>query len=298
MAMYSAKTLPVDRVLNARIDAGNLPDIFSSTVPTKRDFEDSIRLFDERMPDYRGMLTAEYFGGEIDTLYDPIEDGDWRWLVRTRLYRNTSTKVTVRDNEWVEIRDGFTDALHGDVARLADRLFDRDISLGQWLRQMAKLIKQAHCGAWLLGCGGWNGLTSLAVSDIDRQLRNLYSFLHSYAQEVREGSLEERQLRRAITYRGLVNKGVMFIESMTVSAERGRTMGYGFHPDTLPNYPGDGTTECLTNCRCHWRFRFFTPEPGYYHAFWTLLRNRPDGRNCLTCLRYAVTYNPYSVARF
>lgn len=294
------QTPVIDQVFRPDLSGdGTLPDIAGEVTPTQSDFERALFLWDMRMPAYEDLLVASV-SPTVMPLYSPIARGFWRWVSASRVYRQRRPNKTLNDRQWWDIRDAFTDAVHADAIDLVDKLFFREFSLSQWLVQFADLLKRVHCAAWLLGCGGWNALQSSHLVTIANALRVQFDFLRSLAQEILDRGLDATSRQVGfVTYRGLVNRGVMFIESLTATGERARATTYGIIAEQLPNYPADGTTQCLMRCRCHWRF--VTPRgagDSYFHAYWRLRGGRPDGRNCITCLQYAAAYNPYTVVRF
>ena len=292
-----------DRNFTPRLAQGDLPDLFDYSVVSEGDFQRAGGVWDGQMDDYKGLLFSEFVSDRVG-LYSTIEDGAWRWLERSHRYRNRKTGETVNDPKWVELRDRFTDRQHSPVILVTDEMMDRGITLHEWLRRMAVIIRDTHLAMYMLGAGGYNAIDQTAVITLESTLREQLDYLRSFAGEIlRQNRGRVRQhislytpnvLRRA----GVINRSVLYIESATASAERGRATTYGRLPDELPHYPGDGSTICLTRCRCHWRFNV-NPSGGggsVIHAFWRL-RAR-DGRNCQTCLTYARLYNPFRLQTF
>lgn len=284
------------RNFTPRLGTGDFSSIATYADVSQADFQDATALWDTHMLDYPLLLFAQ-LRGERDSAFAPRVDGDWIWINSSRRYRNRETGERIASRKYLDLRDDFTDSLYPDVERLATDLAERKITLHQWLRRFAKLIQSAHLAAWMFGGGGFNTVSTSDISVLNRTLREQYSFLTSFAEEIKRNNTNQRQ-NRIITERGLYRRGIMYIESITASAERARTVTYGFHPDILPNYPADGTTLCLMRCRCHWQFVFLRGQDSFYHAYWRLRGGRPDGRNCETCLQYAQQYDPYTVIRF
>ena len=284
-----------DTDFRPKLGSGELPDLQEYAALLPKDFQNAAELWEQTIPDYRDVLYSTVIG-DRESLFDPIERGDWRILLRSQRYRNTKTREVIRQRKYLELRDLFTDRMHPHIESLADRLIDRDITLHRWVREMAQLGRSAHLAGYMFGAGGYNTITHSDVVDLEGILRTSFGFLLKLANNVKDGNTTRQDpTTPVVTRRGLVNRGVMWIESITRSFERARTVMYGFHPDILPNYPGDGTTECLSRCRCHWLFRFPQGQDSYYHAYWIA---RLDGRTCLTCVRYSRIYNPYTVVRF
>ena len=295
--------MPQSKDFTPRLGQGELPDLAEYLLLEADDFQQGCALWDARMPsEYENLLYARVVG-ERDHLFDPVERGDWRFLSSVQRFRNSETGLSINAPKFVKVRDDFTDALHPDAESVCNEMINREITLHAWVERMGRLIQQAHLSLYMLGSGGYNTVDSVGVEVLQRTLDNQFGLLRNYAQRIlhRNVSPEEQRdfIERArILSRGVINRGVMFIEAATQSGERGRMVSYGFHPDILPHYPGDGSTECLWRCRCHWRLRFIKGQDSYYHAYWRLKGNRPDGRNCQSCLQRSQQYNPYTVIRF
>ena len=292
-----------DRNFTPRLGQGDLPDLFDYAVVSQGDFERAVSVWDGQMDDYKGLLLSEYVGERVG-LYTAINNGVWRWLERSHRYRNRQTGEVVNDAKWVELRDAFTDAMHTPVILVTDEMMDREITLHEWLRRMAVMIRDTHLAMYMLGAGGYNAIDQTAVITLESTLREQFDHLRDFGQEImRRNRGRVRQhislyTTESMKRRGVINRSVLYIESATASAERGRTTTYGRLPGELPHYPGDGSTICRTRCRCHWRFNVNVPGGGgsVIHAFWRL-RAR-DRRNCQTCLTYAQLYNPFRLLTF
>ena len=59
----------------------------------------------------------------------------------------------------------------------------------------------------------------------------------------------------------------------------------------LPAYPGDGTTLCMTRCRCEWVWTMEDYENGDFDVVWS---KKPE-ENCSTCLERAQLWNPLQI---
>lgn len=296
--------MKLERNFTPRLSAGELPDLMNFAVLLQADFLSAVELWDARMSGYQGLLAADLIG-ETDALYDAIEAADWRYLQNVQRYRNRRTQETINDRKWVNLRDAFTDAMYPDVERICNEMFRREITLHEWLRRMAKTIQQTHTALWMFGSGGYNTLTANVVNDLELTLREQFDYLKAFANEMIVSNRPDRQEEptnvalytpRTLMRQGVINRSTLYIESATKSAEQGRATSYGVLTNALPAYPADGSTECLMRCRCHWRFKTNTGDASYYHAFWRL--RALDGKNCQTCLRYAIGFNPFVLWRF
>lgn len=291
------------RDFTPRLGQGDLPDLSEYAVVSDTQFQRAMDLWDAQMPGYENLLSCN-FTADREGIYTPIVEGDWRWLERSHRYRNRKTGEVINDGKWVDIRDAFTDAMHHPARRLTEQMLDRDINLHEWMRQMAAMIRDTHLAMFMLGCGGYNGISQDGVISLETTLREQFSYLSDFGDEIVHGN--RGRLRQhvslytpiALRRRGVLNRSTLYIESSTSSAERGRVTTYGRLIGDLPAYPGDGSMVCRTNCRCHWRFNLSPPGGGgsVIHAFWRLIRR--DRHNCVTCIQYSVQWNPYRLQTF
>ena len=60
-----------------------------------------------------------------------------------------------------------------------------------------------------------------------------------FAEEIAAGQMSVAQVNR---------RALMYVDAATQSYEQGQAAQVGV---TMPAYPGDGTSECLTNCKRH-----------------------------------------------
>ena len=296
-----------DRNFTPRLSKGDLPNLADSTTLTRMDFQRACELWSAKLSDYDGMLFSKVVEPIHSALFAPIEDDNWRWLARSQRYRNGQTKTIVNDTGFVVLRDDFTDKMYPDVTDTCNALFEREITVHSWLRQMSGLVKQSHLAMWLLGSGGYNTVTQGMIEQLEQTLREQYGYLTDFANEIITKNRSDSQRVHDSTHvslytpiplrrQGVINRATLYIEAITQSAERGRATSYGVLTNELPNYPGDGSTICLTRCRCHWRFNTSTGDDSFYHAFWKLKRR--DLKNCVTCLQFAAAYNPFVLWRF
>ena len=292
-----------DRNFTPRLGQGELPDLSGYAVISERDFQRAMDLWDMQMSGYENLLSCELIA-DREGLYTPIVEGDWRWMERSHRYRNGKTREVINDGKWVEIRDAFTDAMHGPAIRLTEQMTDREITLHEWMRQMAGTIRDTHLAMFMLGCGGYNGISQDGVIAVESTLREQFDYLRGFGNEIMQNNRGDVRQHvslytpRALRRRGVINRSTLYIESSTQSAERGRTTTYGRLIGELPAYPGDGSMVCQMRCRCHWRFNRNPPGGGgsVIHAFWRLIRR--DLRNCVTCLQYAAQWNPFRLLAF
>lgn len=200
----------------------------------------------------------------------------WIWSVAARRYRNPLTGRFIGQTEMLALRDTYTAAQQTNAAGLAQRLIQGDISLGDWQRLMRADVKDSFISQYVLGHGGRGSMTQADWGRLGAMIKEQYRYLDGFAAAIGDGQLTEAQIAaRAQMYHG----------SSTQAFERGSVLSMGA-PD-LPAYPGDGSTQCLSNCRCHWDVRK-TVEG--WDAYWIL---DSGAENCPDCLERAATWTPW-----
>jgi hypothetical protein len=173
------------------------------------------------------------------------------------------------------------EALKAAIAALFIILLYEGITyLETWQAEMHALLARYHIASYMLGIG----TPELSVYDWE-QIENYYQtqtqFLDAFALEIfTAGIILAAWQARALMYAGAI----------TAPYWKGNTKGLN-----LPNYPGDGSSECKSHDRCMWEIKTLNETNGDYDAFWVLEGATPDGRNCQTCLDRARTWNPLQI---
>jgi hypothetical protein len=103
--------------------------------------------------------------------------------------------------------------------------------------EMRRAIATAHTAAYYAGLKERTGVMPKGLSKVERaELKSRVAEQLRYYDRFREASpdmSDEAVLARAQMYVGAI-----------------RSTYYGAHYPGLSSYPGDGSTKCLTNCKC------------------------------------------------
>ena len=223
--------------------------------------------------EYADLLQAQVTDVQASDVIDSLES-DWEWSLADETY--TKGETSIDKDKQIQLRDAFTDAVKPYLAAIADGLEDGRKSVQQWVLEMRTAVRDTHVVQFLFGKGGANTLYENDLTALGGLVLTQYGFLQAFAEVVRSGLQTLRQIRARARNYG---------ESSTRPYSEGRARSFGF---TLPNYPADGTMECLIRCRCHWRIE--KENETTYNCYWTL---DPLAQHCQTCLRYSRDYNPY-----
>jgi len=201
----------------------------------------------------------------------PEPSSPYIWLPDLQRYRDTATGRFASSNE---VRDWGQTSMNdsADHARgMAGALAERDISLGQWERNMREQIKEEYIKQYLLGRGGRDLMTAEDWGSVGGMCADQYRYLDGFAAEIAAGNLSEKQIAaRSEMYlrssreaferaRGRAQPDVTEIQWNLTAAEHCEDcIGYadmGWQPIADDPYegnlPGSGGTRCLTNCACY-----------------------------------------------
>lgn len=144
---------------------------------------------------------------------------------------------------------------------------------------MREALRDTYSAAYMAGRGGRNAMTPSDWGKLGAMLKEQYKFLNDFAAEVAAGQLSEQQIAA---------RAALYFNSATQATERGRSAARGL---TLPAYPGDGSTECRSNCKCRLDIEETSTE---WRVYWRL---GAAEKHCTTCPERAATWAPLVVPK-
>lgn len=256
-----------------------VPTVSEISDLTESRVETVIALWNECLPDYEGLLNASVVNAPSDasSAFPGItETSDWEWDVETGEYTNTDTEDVLDDDSLWALRDDYTDCMIELASEIGDRLTAKEITLAAFNREMDDLLLNLHAGGYLLGRGGVHAIQSGDSDTVTDTVNDQLTFWQKFLTAIAGGLL---------TVNVILDRLKQYIESVTQSYEKGRAANFGLQ---LPAYPGDGSTICLSRCRCHWRIE---QTDTHWECYWVI--KGPDGRNCQTCLDRYGDWNPW-----
>ncbi|MGE3267180.1 MAG: hypothetical protein AB7P40_00435 [Chloroflexota bacterium] len=207
-----------------------------------------------------------------------MADSPWQYSRAARRFRDTRSGRFLAFSKAVDLRDGFQERRQADVAALTRRLANEDISVQQWEAEMTQAVRETFSAQYALGRGGLNAMTAadwLAADDLVQAQRQ---YLRGFAQDIAAGKLSAAQITaRAKLYYG----------ASTAAYERGRAAAWGVRP---PHVPGDGSTPCLSQCKC---YLTYVDKPDEVHVTW----HRTASESCSVCKSRARTWRPLVIAK-
>lgn len=159
-----------------------------------------------------------------------------------------------------------TDALEADQSRADD-----------WYDEIARQLRRYSLAGFLGGYGG-QSIPRTADSKIAADVKTQLDFLQAFKVEIQDAA--EWQA-------GWNARAEMYARSIQVPYWRGRTKML-----PLPAMPGDGTSQCLTNCRCAWNVVPVDEVAGDYDAYWVYGATE---RHCQICREREGQWSPVQI---
>ena len=189
-------------------------------------------------------------------------------------YRDTETGRYVNRSDALAYVERSFDASRGVVNNYAAAVIGGQISPADWRNQMREEIKGEYIRQYLLGRGGRGSMTDEDWGSTGGMISEQFKWLDSFADEVAAGDMSEAQI--AARARMYVNSAREAYERGHYRAVRGTKdeahwdidtgkencddciaqSDRGWIPiDQIDIYPGQGQTQCKTNCGCSFSYR-------------------------------------------
>lgn len=183
------------------------------------------------------------------------------------------------------------DAFKRDARALTARLAAGDIAIDAWQTEARTLIRRAYVTQTAIGKGGWSNVTRSDWGRVGAMLSSRtggqYGFLDQFARDIVAAEAAGNPISEAKIGARLE----MYGDSSRQSLAAADAVYRGILPSELPALPGDGTTLCLSKCKCNWTF-----EPvgeGMAAAYWEL----GIADHCQTCVWRAENWAPWGVVQ-
>lgn len=209
----------------------------------------------------------------------------YRWDVGAKRYRDTDTGRFLSREKALEYVDGALQAGRTATGTLANLVAEGTISAADWRDKMRQEIKDEYIRQYLSARGGLSQMTQADWGSIGGMLTEQYKYLDKFYGEVAAGNLTKGQIAA---------RAGMYINSAREANERAHGRSQGLPDGSLPAYPADGSSECLTNDRCRWEIETVLADDksvSHWNAHWRLSASE----HCPTCLDRAAAWNPYVV---
>lgn len=161
------------------------------------------------------------------------------------------------------------------VTELNAQLKQGRIGTAEWMRRMMGEVRDLHTTAYAIGYSGrWEEIESRDWGAVGNVVQRQYRFLRSWRQEIEREGIDDVSLAR------LNDRAQKYGAASRESFEKGYGAEVGLPPNVLPAVPGDGSTICLTRCRCRWAINILDKQNQDFDCTWTL----GVAEHCETCI--------------
>lgn len=168
-----------------------------------------------------------------------------------------------------------------EVEALTAALEAKRITPRRWRDRMAALLARYHYAAIAAGMRQ-TAVPPEGVALLVRGVANQYSYLNNFYTEVAAAEAFKAAWRA---------RAQMYVQSAGASFHEGDVYRQAGRFLPLPAMPKDGTTQCITNCKCSWVITVLDKEAGDFDATWTL----GIADHCQTCTERAKQWSPLRI---
>jgi hypothetical protein len=184
---------------------------------------------------------------------------------RAQRWRDSASGKFLSNDSVFEEMFRHSDATHSTLEALTRQLYAGDISLSQWQIAVASELKDAHLAQSMFAVGGRVNMGFAEFGRVGQTLREQYGFLSQFADDIAAGKVSEAMALSRINMYG--NAATQSYWSEYAKASTGLidwrlgvaehcgdcvsiANGSPYTEASLPAYPCDGSTKCLSNCKC------------------------------------------------
>jgi hypothetical protein len=205
--------------------------------------------------------------------------GPWTWDDRSKRYRDAATGRFITHGRAITLRDFYIEAKKSDMDRLSRRLLGHDIDLQQWTLEMRRQVKDTYLNEYMLARGGRNNMTQRDYGRLGGLLKRQYEYIQNFARDIDAGKASGGQIR---------TRARMYVNGATQAFERAKAESQGL--PRLPQYPGDGQTQCRSNCQCGLHYE---EQEDHWRVFWRL----GVAEHCPDCVTLSEEWKPLTVPK-
>jgi len=210
----------------------------------------------------------------------------WVWDRRVNQYRNTETGRFLSRADADRMAEGSIDASVEIVQGWGDQVDDGTLSAARFRRNMRDEIKSEYIRQYIAARGGREMMTPADWGSVGGSIAEQFRWLDRFVAQIEAGEVTGGQIRM---------RAAMYVRSSNEARSRAYARSVGLGPE-LPAYPGDGTSDCLTNCNCSWDIIPVYNAEGdqviYWECYWRLGGSE---EHCATCLQRAGDWSPLRV---
>lgn len=162
-----------------------------------------------------------------------------------------------------------------EAARLTSLLKTGVMAPVEFNIRMREELKDLYITAYVIGKGAdYEAMQAADWGRIGNMLRNQYGYLRKWLVTLNDKSVLENTSSAQI-----IDRLQKYAASASQAMHAGSNAELGIDPSILPAQPGDGTTDCMTRCKCRWAIRILSKARGDFNATWRL----GIAEHCRTC---------------
>lgn len=189
-------------------------------------------------------LTLEQEVYRRDAIY---RQPDWSYDATLGRYRNAVTGRFLSQRDALQLTSKAVAAGQQEMASLTDQLANGLLSLPDWQRRVAQIIKEIHIGQYILGRGGVKTIVPADYLEIARILKAEYGFLDGFAKEIAQQRLSVAQVKARIN---------LYIAKARLSYWKGFAKGQqqAQKPRQMRRHlsPAENCPDCIGYARAGW----------------------------------------------
>lgn len=195
-----------------------------------------------------------------------------------RAYWDDETKSFLGNSKLISMRENIVTAVASDATAVTNRFTSGEIGRQEWQSEFSRIVKDAHESQFALGRGGTKQMTVDDWGIVDARVAGQGTYITRLGDEIEAGNITPEMA----SYRSS-----LYANASRSAFEQGRSRSWT--GARMPAYPGDGQSECMSNCKCHWSYK---SVDGRLEARWKL----GSSEHCPGCVTNAMVYNPYIVS--
>lgn len=167
------------------------------------------------------------------------------------------------------------------VAEITRRLLTGELTVDDWEQLMQSEIEELHLAMALAGLRA-SDLPDDVAAMVDERVRGQRGYLSDFADELRAAR------GTGLPYPGqTASRATMYADAAGAAYWAAATRAW-----PLPAMPRDGSTQCLSRCRCAWRIDVLDERRGDADCYWVY---GDTTRHCQTCIEREAQWGPLRV---
>jgi len=198
----------------------------------------------------------------------------WIWDERVNQYRDTATGRFIGVEQMMFRREEFMDGQKALLNEYTDKYYNNEIYFEDFRTIFKNTIKDTIIDMYAMGAGGRNSMSQADWGRVGAIVKDQYQYMRVLFDKLGKKEITIGQFKARLN---------MYINSANEALWRGINSNYEFK---LPAYPGDGSTQCLVNCKCYWEI---IAVAGGYDCYWRL----EQAEHCEDCIQRSNEWNPW-----